>query len=211
MKIPKNSILLAFAALYAMFCGTGCVSYVDMRNYGTPPEFTAKAADPKPVNVRFVFQTAGSPNQMVTAKLKGAVLETVGKSGLFSTVYESPANDGPVLNVSVNNNVTPDEAVEAVLKGCVTGLTLFIIGSNVRDNYLCTVDFMPDGRTPFVSKSTNGGVYTGIGIIRQHPKNAKKARGMNAAADEMVRLALAELLAELANNPYFTAAPAPEL
>jgi hypothetical protein len=159
-----------------------------------------KVENPQPAQLLFEFQTKGVQNGRATDMLKDQVLATVKDSGLFSAVGADPAPGGAVVNVVINNVPMTDDAYA---KGFATGLTLGLVGNTVGDGYVCTVDYLPPGGAPKVSKALRDALYTSLGAGAEIPQNVQKMSGMKQAIDTVIRKLLANTLNELGKDPGF--------
>ncbi len=101
-----------------------------------------KPANPQPIQLLFEFQTRGVANARATEALRARVLEQMTQSGLFSQVSYDPVPSGRKLSMTLDNEPLTDNAAA---KGFGTGLTLGLVGSVVRDGYVCTTNYIePD-------------------------------------------------------------------
>ena len=117
------------------------------------------ATQPQPVHLLYEFRTKGTPNAAATGHTKATVVDTVTKSGLFSTVSDAPVAGGRTLTLVIDNiEVTKD----AVSKGFTTGLTLGLVGSTVTDGYVCTATYSAPGAQP-KTRAVNHALHTTIG------------------------------------------------
>lgn len=182
----------------------GCASfYVDDSLHDLSATEKVAVANPRPVQLLFDFQTKGVSNARATDRIRGYVVSAVQGSGLFSQVTTDPAPNGAVLNVVINNVPLTDDAFA---KGFMTGFTLGLVGSNVGDGYICTIDYLPGGNGPKVEKSLRDAIYTSLGATAGTPPHAQKMSGIDAAVQTMVRQVVSNTLNEVAKDPGFQAA-----
>jgi len=173
------------------------------------PEDKAVIAQPRPVQLLFVFRTKGAPNGKATKFLKETVFETVRSSGLFSEVSEGPVEGGAVLSVGIDNVIQPKEINAAAAKGAVTGATLFLAGSNIRDNYECTVEYVPAPGSPTITRTAHHAVVTQLGLINSAPKDAVKVGSAKDTIFAMARQIVSNPLQAAAHDPGFVPGQAP--
>jgi len=152
----RASGVLLIAALLG-----GCISpqsYIDpalpnLRATDIPP-----AASPKPVQLLYEFRTKGVANARATERSKPIVMETMTKSGLFSSVSETPVADGATLTMVIDNIALTDDAAG---KGFRTGLTFGLVGNMVTDGYVCTATYSAGGKT--ASTTVKHAMHTTVG------------------------------------------------
>lgn len=196
----SRRVRIAVVLLVAAFL-PGCATfYVDNTLHEPTPEEKVKVENPQPAQLLFEFQTKGVQNGRATDMLKDQVLATVKDSGLFSAVGADPAPGGAVVNVVINNVPMTDDAYA---KGFATGLTLGLVGNTVGDGYVCTVDYLPPGGAPKVSKALRDALYTSLGAGAEIPQNVQKMSGVKQAIDTVIRKLLANTLNELGKDPGF--------
>jgi len=189
------STALAGAALL-----TGCASvYVDTATKEVPVSQMKKAAEPKPVQLVFEFQTKGVPNPRATTLLKDAVTKEVTDTGLFSKVATDPAPNVGMLNVTLNNVPLTENAAG---KGFVTGLTFGLAGSAVTDGYICTVSYLPAGQATPIVKTARHAIHTTVGNANP-PAGVQKSASMLEAVNQMTRDVLSNALKDLSYDPAF--------
>jgi hypothetical protein len=180
----------------------GCASsthYVDNTLKDIPVEQMAKVKDPKPVQLVFEFQSKGATNARVTDKLKNRATEWVSRSGLFSQVSTTPVAGNAFLSIVVNNvPITEDAGAQ----GFVTGLTFGAVGSNLRDSYVCTVNYVPGNGRPKLSATVRQTIHTTMGNTPA-PTDAKKFLSLDEAFDAMLRQVIFNGLHNVASNPAF--------
>lgn len=178
---------------------SGCASvYVDTTTKPVPVSEMKKVAEPKPVRMVFEFQSKGAPNARATEFLKGEVTEQLKTSGLFSSVESTSPNDG-ILNVTLNNVPLTEDAAS---KGFVTGLTFGLAGSAVTDGYICTVSYLPPGKTEPIIKTARHAIHTVLGNANA-PVNATKSESIGAAVRTMASDVLSNALRDLSYDPSF--------
>ena len=189
------STALAGAALL-----TGCASvYVDTATKEVPVSQMKKAAEPKPVQLVFEFQTKGVPNPRATTLLKDAVTKEVTDTSLFSKVATDPAPNVGMLNVTLNNVPLTENAAG---KGFVTGLTFGLAGSAVTDGYICTVSYLPAGQATPIVKTARHAIHTTVGNANP-PAGVQKSASMLEAVNQMTRDVLSNALKDLSYDPAF--------
>ena len=177
----------------------GCVSpYVDNGLAELRPEDKVSAANPKPVQFLFEFQTKGVGNGQGTDFLKGEVMTAVQNSGLFTQVGASPVADGALLHITINNVPLTDDAFA---KGFATGFTLGLVGSTATDGYICTIDYLAGGSRK-IEQITRDAIYSNIGA-KGAPPHADKVASLEIAAKTVTRRMVANGLNDLAKNPDF--------
>ncbi|HEX4183702.1 MAG TPA: hypothetical protein VHY34_10640 [Caulobacteraceae bacterium] len=212
----RGSQWLALAAglLIAMsyFAGPQAVraaSYIGADLKDVKPEDRVTVAHPQPVQILFEFQTKGAPNARGTKLLKAQVMDTVRASGLFSEVDETPAPNGALLNIVINNVAKPQDMTSAEAKGAVTGATLFIAGSTVADHYEATVDYIASPAAAKITKTAQQVVLFQMGLINKPPENAVKIGNITEAVMAMTKQVVANPLNALAADPGFQPQTAP--
>jgi hypothetical protein len=191
-------LVVLLVAAFLPGCATGF--YVDNTLHELTTEEKVKVENPQPVQLLFEFQTKGAPNGRATDMLKEDVRKTVQDSGLFSAVGSEPVPNGAVVNVVLNNVPLTDDAYA---KGFATGLTLGLAGTTVGDGYICTVDYLPGGRAPKVSKSLRDALYTSVGANAEKPQNAAKMSNATDAIKLIARKVVGNTLNDVAKDPGF--------
>ena len=200
----------------AFFCAitepAAAAGYVGAELMDVKPEAKVTVASPQPVQLLFNFATKGAPNKQATKFTKEEVLKTVKASGLFSEVSEAPTPNGAILSVTIDNTVAPGAMNEAAAKGVVTGATLFIVGSNTRDYYTATVEYVSGPSAAKITKTANHAIVTQLGIVNSTPTDAVKVEGgAKGAVFTMVRQIVSNPLNEVARDPAFGPAAPSEL
>jgi hypothetical protein len=192
-------MVMAAALTSAAFL-TGCASfYVDTATKAVPASEMKKAADPKPVQLVFEFQTKGAPNPRVTTLLKDTAAKEVIETGLFSKVSTEPTPNVGLLNVTLNNVPITDDAAS---KGFVTGLTFGLAGSAVTDGYICTVSYLPPGQATPIVKTARHAIHTTLGNANP-PAGAKKSATALDAVQQVTREVLSNALKDLSYDAAF--------
>jgi hypothetical protein len=175
----------------------GCAThYVDGAVKDTPSTAFVKPAQPKPAQLLVEFQTKGVANPGGTQQLKPMVADAVRSTGLFSEVRDAPASGGGVLSVTLNNVPLGDDAFS---KGFMAGLTFGAAGQQVTDGYICTVSYLPAGKTTPVVKTARHAIHTTMGA-KDAPANSYKASDMEDAVRTMVRQVMGVALADLSRD-----------
>jgi len=193
---------LCFGLAFIVFGGQSAMaaSYVDPALKDVPAEARVTVASPQPVQILFQFQTDGAPNERATKLLKKQVIDTVIASGLFSEVTETPAPNGAVISVTLNNVVK--NLKDATAQGFVTGLTFGLKGSLVTDHYTCTVEFVSGPDAVKISRSVEHAIHSTIGI-KTPPEGLVKSKNIMEAVMTMTRQAVSNPLNQLAADPAF--------
>ncbi len=186
-----TALLLAGSALL-----TGCASfYVDTATKEVAAAQYKKAAQPRPVQLSFEFQSAGAPNARATELLRGQVSDQVIGSGLFAGIVADPK--APILSVTVNN--LPGDNAGAAAKGFVTGLTFGLAGNVVTDYYECKISYLPAGQTTPVVTSAKHAIHTAMGATGD-PANATKSASIEDAVRTMTRQIVSNALNDLSRQ-----------
>ena len=203
---------LALTSLF-LIAGSGiasAASFVGSDLSDVKPEDRAVVAHQQPVQLLFEFQTKGAPNARATKYLKQTVVDTVKDSGLFSEVDDGPAPNGAILSIVINNVVEPKDLQAAEAKGVVTGATLFLAGSTVRDHYVSTIDYSSGPTAPHVTRTARHSVIVQLGLINSKPTDGVKAGGVKDAVFTMARQIVSNPLNAAAKDPNFQpSAPPP--
>lgn len=199
-------LAVAFGTLAVAGLASAAV-YVDAGTTDLKPEDKVVVAHPQPVQLLFEFQTKGAPNARATKFLKSHVVDTVKASGLFSDVSDAATANGAIVSVVINNVINPEELRAAEGKGFVTGATFFVAGSNVRDSYICTIDYVAGPHSAKITRTAHHAVITQMGLINSPPVGAVKIGSMNDAVFTMARQIVANPLNAIAGDPGFQPAP----
>lgn len=179
---------------------SGCASiYVDKATPEIPSSAFKKPASPKPVQVLVEFQTKGVANAAVTNLLAPKIIDQIKESGLFTDVRSTPAPDGSLLSVTLNNVPLTDDAFN---KGFVTGLTFGLAGSQVSDGYVCTLKYTPTTQSTPITKTARHAIHTVLGA-KEGPANGIKVDSFEIAAYTMTRQIVSTALDELSRDPGF--------
>jgi hypothetical protein len=196
---------MAVLCVLTMLSGCGGTFYVDTGLHDLSTDEMVKVADKHPVQLLFDFQTKGVHNAQVTEMAKLYAIDAANDSGLFSQVSTDPVQGGAVLNIVVNNVPLTDDAFA---KGFVTGFTLGLVGSTVGDGYICTVDYLPPGNAPKITKSMRDAIYMSLGATASTPEHAAKVANMEVAFHTMMRQVVSNTLNEVAKDASFGGKPA---
>ncbi len=204
---PREWAVGALVALGLMATGgvASAASYIDAALGEIKPADKVTIANPQPVQLLFEFQTKGALNARGTKFLKDKVFETVKSTGLFSEVSETPVANGAVLQITINDAPQPGDMAAAEAKGAVTGATLFIAGSTVRENYICTIDYVAGPTATKITRTANDGVYFQMGLINKAPADAVKIGSFKDALFTMIRFVVVNPLNSMASDPGFQA------
>lgn len=165
---------------------SGCVTdaYVEPTQPVIAANQLPTVQDPKPVTVLFEWLTNGKENPGAAAQMKGRVLSAVTESGMFSrvspTVDSSQAN---ILTISIDDRA---DIGKSEAKGFGTGLTLGLVGSLARDDYVCKADYTSAGKT--MSASARDTLLTAVGAHATPTglKPVKPLDGINEIVDQLV-------------------------
>lgn len=178
--------------------------YVDGALSDVPAEKRVVVAHPQPVQLLFQFRTKGAPNAAATAEVRPRVLDAVKSSGLFSDVTDAPTANGAILNIVIEDVLTPADIKDAQTQGFATGATFFIAGSTVRDHYVCTIDYIATPGGAKITRSAQHALIMQLGLINSPPPNAVKVPGgAKQAVAVMVRQIVSNPLNDLGADPAF--------
>lgn len=198
-RLARSLFLCAAVAFtFAVAAPARAAMYVDSGLTDLKPEQMAKVTDPQPVQLVFQFQTKEKPNGRATKYVKDKVFEAVRQSGLFSEVTETPAANGAVLTVTLDN--IPQEG--AASKGFVTGLTFGLKSSVVTDYYVCTVEYQPPAGAPKIVKTANHSIHTVIGLSGA-AVDGTKAPSIKEAVYTMTRQIVSNAVNSVGADPAF--------
>lgn len=210
---PAVAWLALLGLLLVLVMGSGrasAASFVGTELSDLKPEQKVVVAQPQPVQLLFQFKTKGAPNLQATKQVKADVVSTVKASGLFSEISDEPTANGAVLSIVIDDVVAPGETTDAATKGAITGATLFIAGSTVREHYACSIDYMASPTAPKISRTAAHSIVFQIGLINSTPTDAVKVEGgLKGAVSVMVRQIVSNPLNALASDPGFAGSPAP--
>jgi hypothetical protein len=204
--------LLLVLAMASVATAASAAAYIGDGITDLKPEDKVVIASPQPVQLIFQFQTKGAPNARATKLLKQKVVDTVKASGLFSTVSDDAVPNGAILSITINDIASPADMADAEGKGAVTGATFFVVGSNIADHYLCTLDYVGSPTAPKIERTAHHSVIIQMGMINKPPEHAVKIGSANDAVFTMVSQIVANPLNDVAKDPGFSgaaAAPAP--
>lgn len=168
------------------------------------PAARVRIAAPRPVQLLFTFQTSGAPNMRATNAVKAQVMTEVRASGLFSEVSETPAANGAVLSVTINN--IPEAG--AARRGFATGLTFGLAGTTVTDFYEVNFDYLSGAGAAPIHHLVRHAIKATIGRT-DPPADATRVRNANEAVQTMVRQSLAHGLNAVGGNAGFVPGAAP--
>lgn len=197
-------VILTATCVLAVAGSAFAGSYVDNALPDLKPEERKVVANPAPVQLVFEFQTKGVVNQRAIKQVKPWVVAAVQSSGLFSAVTETPAPNGALLVVMINN--VPAEGENAAAKGFVTGLTFGLKGTTVQDLYDCTLEYAATPESPKATRKLRHGIITTIGAAGE-PPNATKMKNVMAAVETMVRQVVSRGLNDMAEDPAIAGVP----
>jgi hypothetical protein len=190
-------MLVVTGTLAVAMLSTGCASvYVDTATKEVPVAAMKKPAQQKPTQVVFEFQTKGAPNAAATNLLKDGVMTHVAETGLFGP---AAAGGSAMVNIVINNVPLSDDAAS---KGFVTGLTFGLAGTAVTDGYICTVSYLPSGKSTPIVKTSRHAIHVTIGNASA-PAGAGKPVDGNTAIKTMTRDIVSNALRDLSFDPTF--------
>jgi len=211
MKKCMNMLTLGVAVTLSMIFLSGCATYVDTRQHSRVPKNKVTIENPQPVYVKFHYISGlGINDSVMTELLKTSVLNAVYESGLFSQVNSFPTpNEGNAgtLTIIMDEKLSGPEFLVKIGQAFVTVGTVFIVGSHPYFRYECTIDYLPSGDTPQITRTLEGGWYRGLGLIRFPPRNARKTGGLGdnefIGIQEMAYQVVINGLNELAQDKNF--------
>lgn len=205
MKILRACGLPALAVLTLASSPVSAAVFVGSGLTDLKPEEKVTISQPKPVQLLFEFRTKGSPNLQGGKQLRPDVIAAVKASGLFSEVSEGPTENGAILNIVIDDVVTPQEMQAAATKGAVTGATLFIAGSNIREHYTCVIDYLPNPSAAKITRTAEHSIVVQMGLINSVPTDAVKVDGgIKGAVAAMTRQIVANPLNAVGADPAFS-------
>ena len=184
--------------LVSCFALSGCLApkmYVDTSVPTVGKGDIVGPAQPAPVQVLYEFHTKGAANSGATSQTRPYVIDAATQSGLFSMVSATPVSGG-VLTVTINNVADTDDAMS---KGIGTGLTMGLVGTMVKDGYVCAATYTRDGKT--TDASVHHAIYTTIGNHDGPP--GMTPLDPQAAVQKMIGQATWNLLKQLADKHAF--------
>lgn len=198
-----------FAALFFLTAvPAAAAGYVGAELADLKPEARVVISSPQPIQILYQFTTKGAPNNAATKFTKAEVLSTVKASGLFSDVSEAPAPNGAILSVTIDNTVAPGAANDAAAKGVVTGATLFIVGSNARDYYHSTIEYVSGPKAAKIVRTADHSIVFQMGLVNSAPTDAVRVEGgLKGAILTMTRQIVSNPLNALASDPAFAPNP----
>ncbi|WP_234484382.1 hypothetical protein [Noviherbaspirillum pedocola] len=197
-RLKKLSYLFAVSLFMLLIAGCGTL-YVDGGLPEVPSDKFKVAARPHPVQLLYEFQTKGAVNSVAAEQTRAIALEAVKRTGLFSEISTAPVTDGAVLSIIINNVPLTDDAAA---KGFVTGLTFGVVGNQVTDGYLCTVEYLPSAKAPKITKTVRHAIHTTVGA-KGAPEKSIPAASARDAVEMMVRQAVSNLLDAVASDAAF--------
>jgi len=179
---------------------TGCASpYLDASTKEVSVSQFKKPANTAPVQLLFEFQTKGIANAQATNMMREQVTDQVKSSGLFSTVESGPVSGGASLGITINNVPMTDAALT---QGFVTGLTLGLAGSQVTDGYVATATYRTNANAEPIVKKVRHAIHTNLGAAAA-PANATKMPDLRAAAMQMSKDVVSNMLNDISQDPNF--------
>lgn len=199
MRIAKGWGRLALCVLASLALAGCATHYVDGNTKEIPAAQFKKPATLHAVQFFFEFQTKSVANSRVTEMMKSRVIEQINSSGLFSAVSDSPAAEGALLSITLNNVPLSDDAFS---KGFVTGLTFGLAGSKVSDGYVCTARYRGSMTTEPIVKQARHAIHTTLGVTSE-PGNAVKAASTSEAVTLMTRQVVSTVLNDISADPAF--------
>ena len=111
MYIGKSGCVCVAAIAIAMLEGCSSTSYfVDGSLKDVSVSEIERLERPRPAQLLFSFKIRGLVDTKTSEALEGDVAGVVASSGLFTSIGESPAAGGAILNVSVD--FLPDTGAE---------------------------------------------------------------------------------------------------
>lgn len=173
----------------------GSQAYLEPKYRGLSYKDIKVPAQPIQVRLTVYGKTNGKEHERISQFWRRQVERAL----TASRVFEISETARSSLVVTVNN---VGDMGSAVGKGVMTGMTLGAVGSLVTDGYIMTVEFTPDGGTPF--KGTyNHAIYTSIENA-DGPKGVKPVlvqEAPNLVGEDMTLHFLKELEQQSATTP----------
>jgi hypothetical protein len=140
---------------------TGCAAYVSNR-YADRTLSTAPAVED--ISLTTSFSVNGKPATIGANPVFDVTTEVLEESGYFR-VSDNPDARLARIHVAVNNKANLGTSA---LKGFFTGLTLYIIGSNITDEYDIDISYQANGK--HYSKQYPHTLVNVLGILAFRPK-----------------------------------------
>ena len=183
MKRLLNTCLIVCLAVVPLF-NTGCAYYVG-KDHPTVSysELRPAAAEKTPLLLNFKYLANGVYDKDLTKSHRVKFMLMLRDSGLFSSVTfadDQVSNSGPRMDLVLNE--TFDKG-STFMKGLITGLTFFIIGSNATSDYRFEGSYTRPGMEP-VSFNYNHKLYMTVGLIVSKPDGILKYN-CDAAVDHI--------------------------
>ena len=161
MKRLSTSLIICLSLVPML--NNGCTYYVS-KKYPTCGYKELQPAEKKPLLLHFEYRTNGKYNKSFTKSHKVKFMLILQESGLFSSVKFV---DGPNTSSTPRMDIVFNEKLDqgkTFVKGLITGLTFFILGSNVTSNYEFEGTYTQTGMTP-VSFDYNHALSLNMGLI----------------------------------------------
>ncbi len=193
MKRLLNTCLIIFLAVVPIL-NTGCAYYVG-KDHPTVSYSELRPSAKTPLLLNFKYLANGVYDKDLTKSYKVNFMLILKDSGLFSSVTfveDQGSTSGPRMDLVLNE--TSDESSN-VMKGFITGLTFFILGSNVTSNYQFEGRYTQPGMTP-VSFNYNHTLYMTKGLIVSKPDGIQRY-SYDAAVDHIAMDLTVHLLRDL--------------
>ena len=119
----------------------------------------------------------------------------------FQTGTEGGLYRGAILLKTSPDGITWTNA-GAIGKGVATGATFGLVGSEVVDGYVCTVEYLAGPKATKITKVVQHAIHTTIGN-KGAPQNATKAASPREAIGTVTRQAITNALLNLSTDPAF--------
>ncbi|MBS0375698.1 MAG: hypothetical protein JSR73_14055 [Proteobacteria bacterium] len=195
-------VIRALALLASATLLGGCATmYVDNAVKDVAASEYHKPATPGPVQLLWSFHTKGSTNARATTLLQDDARNAVIATGLFTSVSPDAVEGGAILSIVLDNVPVTSEG-GAIGKGVATGATFGLVGSEVVDGYVCTVEYLAGPKATKITKVVQHAIHTTIGN-KGAPQNATKAASAREAIGTVTRQAISNALLNLSNDPAF--------
>jgi hypothetical protein len=162
MKRLLNTYLIICLAVVPLL-NTGCAYYVG-KNHPTVSYNELQHTAKTPLLLNFKYLANGEYNKNLTKSHKVKFMLILKESGLFSSVTfvgDQGSTSAPRLDLVLNETF---DTKSTFVKGLITGLTFFIVGSNVTYNYEFEGTYTRPGMTK-VSYNYKHDLYMAKGLI----------------------------------------------
>lgn len=197
--VLRRAILALMLVLGWSGLAAAAAFYVDRTLGDLRAEAKVRPVEPRPVQLVFTFQANGVANARAQTELKAQIKTYVESSGLFTAITDTPADNGAILAININNIADTSAASR---RGFRAGLTFGLAGGSITDQYVATLEYRPATGADAIVRTVEHKLITTVGRT-DPPANADRVRRPADAVATVMRQLVTHGVNRVALDPAF--------